>query len=129
MRIVYAWQISVHIETVWKNFNVGPIHMQSLLLASSSIFMVLIKKSTKKRDFSSQLWNRYHIYINVELERKMKKDWRKLKTCVNQIMYFERKIGCMVYMMNWWWKKVGVWVKFEARNPPILLRHVNSLSM
>jgi hypothetical protein len=33
------------------------------------------------------------IYINVEPERKMKKDKCKLKTCVNQIVYFERKIG------------------------------------
>ena len=39
------------------------------------------------------------------------------------------KLGFMVYMMNWWWKKVGVWVKFESRNPPISLRHANSLSM
>ena len=35
----------------------------------------------------------------------------------------------MFYMMNWWWKKVGVRVKFDSRNPPISLRHVNSLSM
>jgi hypothetical protein len=31
------------------------------------------------------------IYINVEPERKMRKDRQKLKTCVNQIVYFERK--------------------------------------
>ena len=40
------------------------------------------------------------IYINVEPERKTKKDRRKPKTCVNQIGYFERKLGFMVYMMN-----------------------------
>ena len=39
------------------------------------------------------------------------------------------KLGFMVYMMNCWWKKVCVWVKFESRNPPISLRHANSLSM
>ena len=39
------------------------------------------------------------------------------------------KLGFMVYMMNWWWKKVGVWVKFESINPPISLRHANNLSM
>ena len=33
------------------------------------------------------------IYINVEPERKMKKDRQKPKTCVNQIVYFERKLG------------------------------------
>ena len=32
-------------------------------------------------------------------------------------------------MMNWWWKKVGVSLKFESKNPPISLRHANSLSM
>jgi hypothetical protein len=40
------------------------------------------------------------IYINVEPERKMKKDRRKPKTCVNQIGYSERKLGFMVYMMK-----------------------------
>ena len=39
------------------------------------------------------------------------------------------KLGLMVYIMNWWCKQVGVWVIFESRNPPILLRHANSLSM
>ena len=29
------------------------------------------------------------------------------------------KLGFMVYMMNWWWKKVGVSVKFESKNPPL----------
>ena len=53
----------------------------------------------------------------------------KPKTCVNQIGYSERKLGFMVYMMNCSWKKVGVSLKFESRNPPISLRHANSLSM
>ena len=41
-----------------------------------------------------------HCIYNVELERKMKKDCQKHKTCVNQFVYFERKLGFMVYMMN-----------------------------
>jgi hypothetical protein len=40
------------------------------------------------------------IYINVEPEIKMKKDRRKPTTFVNQIVYSERKLGFMVYMMN-----------------------------
>ena len=39
------------------------------------------------------------------------------------------KLGFIVYIMNLWWKKVDVWVKFESRNPLISLRHANSLSM
>ena len=39
------------------------------------------------------------IHINVEPERKMKKGRCKLKTCVKLFLYFERKIGFMVYMM------------------------------
>ena len=35
----------------------------------------------------------HFIYINVEPESKMKKDRRKPKTCVNQIGYFEIKLG------------------------------------
>ena len=49
-----------------KKFNVGPIHM-SLLLASS-IFMVLIKKSMKNRDFSSQLWCKYIVPHSLFLD-------------------------------------------------------------
>ena len=71
-----------------------------------------------------------HCIYNAKPERKMKKGWCKLKTCVKLFLYFERNIGFMVYMMmNWLWKQVGVWVKFESRNPPISLRHANSLSM
>jgi len=42
----------------------------------------------------------HFIYINVELEIKMKRDRRNPKTCVNQVGYFERKLGFMVYMMK-----------------------------
>ena len=69
------------------------------------------------------------IYINVKLESKMNRDRRKPKTCVNQIGYSERKLGFMVYKMKWWWKKVGVSLKFESKNHPISLRHANSLSV
>jgi hypothetical protein len=71
------------------------------LLCASSIFMELIKKSEKNEGFFIKNMKQIHfIYINVEPERKMKKYPRKLKTCVDQIVYFERKLGFMVYMMN-----------------------------
>ena len=112
----------MHTNKVWKHFDVGPIHMS--LFPTSSILMVLIKKSMKKRDFSSQLW---HIYIVYTFMYNLKEKWRSTDENL-KLVYFEIKLGFMVYMMNWWWRKVGVSVKFESRNPPILLRHVNSLS-
>ena len=75
--------------------------MSPHLVLQGSIFMALIKQSTKKEGFFITTMTQIHsIYINVEPKIKMKKDYLKLKTCVNQIVYFERKLGFMVYMMN-----------------------------